>query len=453
MFSGFGAGNCWYMGRDNSVATTNKHMFRCNNMGAVAANTEMSLAFQFTVRNQGKDMGIDGLLAKVVTSLSCVLTLRTRQGTNTKTEWFTQTIANDVDGGSAETTWSVFDEYWARPIAGVYTFGQSAQSAAAVMNAGATTGTGVDVTAYVQLSPSDQIEHATLTNSSTVGAALKYRKFPWDSLSEAIGAATPYAAASALSFSAFGHASASPLATTRISPTYLRVFKSDGTWDDTSASGVGSAFTSLTNAEEWSGMTVPTATFSTLAPDSANAASGQLLFSTSTWGGTCGAARATASATGQMCSARENPAGIDPFQYVISSVDTNRKIYIHAGAMWQSTSATDFNQVGTIGSWSWADTSGKFFAQGTSLFAWTLTQGGTETDAFFTPATASFSAFRGRGGFGSASGQYVTQRFLKLYTGISGAGHLQNVVQHYIFPTSAMTPSAGLKVAPSFPLW
>jgi len=58
-------------------------------MGAVAANTEMSLAFQFTVRNQGKDMGIDGLLAKVVTSLSCVLTLRTRQGTNTKTEWFT----------------------------------------------------------------------------------------------------------------------------------------------------------------------------------------------------------------------------------------------------------------------------------------------------------------------------------------------------------------------------
>jgi hypothetical protein len=35
-FSGFGAGNCWYMGRGN-VATAdleaNNHVFRCNNMG------------------------------------------------------------------------------------------------------------------------------------------------------------------------------------------------------------------------------------------------------------------------------------------------------------------------------------------------------------------------------------------------------------------------------------
>jgi len=89
MFSGFGVGNCWYMGRDAAVLTTNKHMFRCNNMGAVAANTEMSLAFQFTVRNQGKDMANTGLVTKTVTSLSCVLTLRTRQGANTKTDWFT----------------------------------------------------------------------------------------------------------------------------------------------------------------------------------------------------------------------------------------------------------------------------------------------------------------------------------------------------------------------------
>jgi hypothetical protein len=38
-----------------------------------------------------------------------------------------------------------------------------------------------------------------------------------------------------------------------------------------------------------------------LSPDSANAASGQLLFSTATWGGTCGAARATAVLAGQYC--------------------------------------------------------------------------------------------------------------------------------------------------------
>lgn len=89
MFNGFGAGNCWYMGREAATTATNKHMFRCNNMGAVAANTEMSLAFQFTVRNQGKDMANTGLVVNVVSSLSCVLTLRTRQGSNTKTEWFT----------------------------------------------------------------------------------------------------------------------------------------------------------------------------------------------------------------------------------------------------------------------------------------------------------------------------------------------------------------------------
>jgi len=203
MFSGFGSGNCWYMGRAAATTTTNKHTFRCNNMGAIAANTEMSLAFQFTVRNQGKDMGVDGLLANIVSTLSCDLTVNTRQTGATSTayatkEWFAQTISNDVDGGASETSWSVFDEFWARPMDNVFTFGQSAQSAAAVMNAGATTGTGVDITAYVQLSPSDQLEHATLTNSSTVGATLKYRKFPWDSLDMAIGTTGTYDAAKAL---------------------------------------------------------------------------------------------------------------------------------------------------------------------------------------------------------------------------------------------------------------
>jgi hypothetical protein len=105
------------------------------------------LSFQFTVRNQGKAMANTGLLDVLAESMSCVLTVKTRQG-GSATQWFTQTIATNIDGGSSETTWSVFDGFWARPIEGVYTFGQSAQSAAAVMNAGATT-TGVDVTAYV----------------------------------------------------------------------------------------------------------------------------------------------------------------------------------------------------------------------------------------------------------------------------------------------------------------
>jgi hypothetical protein len=57
------------------------------------------------------------------------------------------------------------------------------------------------------------------------------------------------------------------------------------------------------------------------------------------------------------------------------------------------------------------------------MVSFTLAQK-AETDAFFTPPTASMSAIRGRGGFGTASGQYVTQRFLKLSTSISSSGHL-----------------------------
>lgn len=51
MFKGFGTGNCWYMGRDASALSDNKHVFRCNDMGEIAANTEMTLSFQFVVRN------------------------------------------------------------------------------------------------------------------------------------------------------------------------------------------------------------------------------------------------------------------------------------------------------------------------------------------------------------------------------------------------------------------
>jgi hypothetical protein len=45
MASGFGAGNCWYYGRDPSTLTSNAHNFRCNDIGALAANAEMSLSF------------------------------------------------------------------------------------------------------------------------------------------------------------------------------------------------------------------------------------------------------------------------------------------------------------------------------------------------------------------------------------------------------------------------
>jgi len=82
---------------------------------------------------------------------------------------------------------------------------------------------------------------------------------------------------------------------------------------------------------------------------------------------------------------------------------------MHSGSLFQATSATDMTQLVTaIADWVWTGTTSVYYVQATSLVALTFTQGGTETDAFFTPPTASMSAFRGRGGFGSTAGQYVT---------------------------------------------
>jgi hypothetical protein len=170
-------------------------------------------------------------------------------------------------------------------------------------------------------------------------------------------------------------------------------------------------------------------TYDDLQPDSSNAASGQLLFSTAQWSGTCGADRDTANTAGQHCTVADGEeetftGAIAVFQHVTAAVESDRIYYQHAGSMWQATAADDLEDAATIASWVWtatADTA--FYAMGTSLLAFTFSQE-AETDAFFTPPTASMSAFRGRGGFGTASGQYVTQRFLKLSNGISGSGWL-----------------------------
>jgi hypothetical protein len=82
------------------------------------------------------------------------------------------------------------------------------------------------------------------------GVALKYRRFPWDDTAMAIGDADPYDAAATLSFSAFGHSTASPLATTRVTPSYLRPL-SIAAASDTSAVGVGAIFTKLDDAAYW----------------------------------------------------------------------------------------------------------------------------------------------------------------------------------------------------------
>lgn len=241
---------------------------------------------------------------------------------------------------------------------------------------------------------------------------------------------SPYDAASALSFSTFGHSTASPLATTRVSPAYLRTYDATGGWTATSTSGVGTGFTAMDDGAYNQGMECGT-TYDALQPDSGNAASGQLLFSTSTWGGTCGAARATAVAAGQNCVVaggdEETFTGdIAVFQNVISVVDSDRVFYQHAGSAWLATAANDMTPLASpaIASWAWTETANTFFYEmGASLLSWTMSQE-AETDAFFTPPTASMTAFRGRGGFGTASGQYVTQRFVTLSTGINGAGHL-----------------------------
>jgi hypothetical protein len=63
-----------------------------------------------------------------------------------------------------------------------------------------------------------------------------------------ISGTDPYDAASTLSFSTFGHSTASPLATTRVSPAYLRTYDATGGWTDTNANGPGVPFTDVTEA-------------------------------------------------------------------------------------------------------------------------------------------------------------------------------------------------------------
>jgi len=60
-----------------------------------------------------------------------------------------------------------------------------------------------------------------------------------------IGTTGTYDAASALSISAYGHSTASPLATTRLTPAYLRPYDATGGWTSTTASGVGTGMTDL----------------------------------------------------------------------------------------------------------------------------------------------------------------------------------------------------------------
>jgi hypothetical protein len=61
-----------------------------------------------------------------------------------------------------------------------------------------------------------------------------------------ISGTSPYDAPSTLSMSAFGHSTASPLATTRIEPAYLRTYDATaGDFSATNANGVGAMFTKL----------------------------------------------------------------------------------------------------------------------------------------------------------------------------------------------------------------
>jgi len=47
MTSGVGRGNCFYKGAVDSNAGQGKHVFQCTDMGALAKDNKIVLAFQF----------------------------------------------------------------------------------------------------------------------------------------------------------------------------------------------------------------------------------------------------------------------------------------------------------------------------------------------------------------------------------------------------------------------
>jgi len=106
MTQGVGKANCFYEGAVDSAGGQGKHIFRCTDMGALAKDNKVVLAFQFQINNEGKvftkttETTADSNVVKIISKkVDCTLKISTwASATASTVEWYSSKFTTPVDG-------------------------------------------------------------------------------------------------------------------------------------------------------------------------------------------------------------------------------------------------------------------------------------------------------------------------------------------------------------------
>jgi hypothetical protein len=505
------AGNCWYFGRDAAQLSTNVHRFLCKDVGALATGTSLTLAFQFVVTNLGKDMA-DGYLAPLVDSMTCVMNVNVQDSTSLAATasakvWYTSTNTIQMDGGASSkyrkyagffVTAQAY-KYEGTTAAGdlinypVPSLGQAMASQSDNFNAGQVTADKNSVRITLQLSASDFVApDAAYKGSGSMAAAINTPSVAGQIANYAALRTLPFVPnkdhtsdAKTLTVQLYGHTAVGTVAssTSRVNPTLALGGAAASRAATTGTFNMGAAYTTSGSPlvadaalrffpTDWAAL-LPTGSLGT----------GVLSFTMAKdkWGQTCenannnvnclwcnegtlvsGDQYYTSSAQGDSSSVAANKAEG-------TGLGTGAAVGDILVFKTKSVTATSAGN----GRFAMVDTTARDFiihsqssnAGGTTVFAgactnirpwnmyWDFSSGATADTFFAMPA--SWSAIRGRGGFGSGStNQFLMQRFFQMKTS-TDTDFFAAMINHYVYPgaTEVPTANAGLSILPSMPLW
>ena len=118
---GWGTGNCFYLGVAGDFQTPGQHRFRCSNMGKLTKGSNLQLAFQYTISNQGKTFpkGLKSDATKnrvnaVALTLSCELKVNTYSTATTSADannWYQSKFSTPVDGNGQSSNFGHFSSF------------------------------------------------------------------------------------------------------------------------------------------------------------------------------------------------------------------------------------------------------------------------------------------------------------------------------------------------------
>jgi hypothetical protein len=103
---GWGQGNCFYLGV--KADAYGSHRFQCRNLGKLAVNSKLELAFQYSLSNFGKKFthgkkatSSTGLVVQVAKTLTCTLKINTfTDATSSAVNWYEAAFTAQVDGNA-----------------------------------------------------------------------------------------------------------------------------------------------------------------------------------------------------------------------------------------------------------------------------------------------------------------------------------------------------------------